>query len=216
MCYFRPRYPFQDDCLYIPRKDELELVRMEEEKVSQEKGTQEKIEANSQQNKMYEHQENKKSDPELNNEFEHQENINYDPQPTKEFEPQQNKEFEPQEKQKNTADFSRISELLIDSLSTTEVNLSNVKKNVAIFKPVIDDFMFKLESIIKIVDIVKENERRKLGTPQAQVASLKTSKDSIDEILELLQGPVFQKVLRQLIVGLLVNDSHVTNLHRST
>lgn len=216
MCYFRPRYPFQDDCLYIPRKDELELVRMEEEKVSQEKGTQEKIEANSQQNKMYEHQENKKSDPELNNEFEHQENINYDPQPTKEFEPQQNKEFEPQEKQKNTADFSRISELLIDSLSTTEGNLSNVKKNVDIFKPVIDDFMFKLESIIKIVDIVKENERRKLGTPQAQVASLKTSKDSIDEILELLQGPVFQKVLRQLIVGLLVNDSHVTNLHRST
>ena len=73
-----------------------------------------------------------------------------------------------------------------------------------LYKPVIDDLMYKLESFIQILDIIKANERRRLSGTQAETASFKISKDSVDEILELLEGPVFQNVLRQFLVGVLV------------
>jgi hypothetical protein len=54
------------------------------------------------------------------------------------------------------------------------------------------------------MDIVQSNHARMTNPPEAQVSSTKTAKDSIDEILELLQGQVFQNVLRQVLVGVLV------------
>jgi len=107
-------------------------------------------------------------------------------------------------KEDEAPDYAKISEILINKLSITEADLSEARNTVELYKPVIDDLMYKLESFIQILDIIKANERRRLSGTQAETASFKISKDSVDEILELLEGPVFQNVLRQFLVGVLV------------
>lgn len=116
----------------------------------------------------------------------------------------------PKGEPKETPDFSQISQMLISKLSTTEANLSEIKKMVEKGKPFLDDFLYKLDSFMQIIEIVKANERPGFNKPQAQVDSLKTTKDSYDEFLELLQGPVFQNVLRQFLVSVMVRNEDVT------
>lgn len=110
----------------------------------------------------------------------------------------------------------QISEMLINNLTITEANLTELRSQVEVAKNFFDDIIYKLESFTQIMEIVKANEERRLNGPQAQLASLKTSTDSVDELLELLQGPVFQKVLRQFLVGMFVRDEGGTNFYRGT
>lgn len=128
--------------------------------------------------------------------------------------------FKQQAKEKrgeaDNPDLLQISEMLIKSLTTTEVKLTGLKGQVEFTKTFFDDLLYKLESFMQIMEIVKANEARRLNGSQAQVASLKTSKDSADEFLELLQGPVFQKVLRQFLLSVLVREDGVTNFEHRT
>jgi hypothetical protein len=107
-------------------------------------------------------------------------------------------------------DVSQVSEMLIKNLTTTEAKLTEVKGQVNFAKMFFDDLIFKLESFLQIVEIVKANEKRRLSEPQAQLASLKTSQDSVDEFLELLQGPVFQNILRQFLISVMAREGNVT------
>lgn len=108
------------------------------------------------------------------------------------------------------AESFNISEKLIANLTATETNLTLIKGRVDSTKGILDDLIYKLESFLQIVEIIRANEERRISAPQAQVATLKTSKDSIDELLELLQGPVFQNVLRQIFISTLVKNGKGT------
>ena len=105
---------------------------------------------------------------------------------------------------------------MLKNLTTTEERLHEVKGQVEFAKTFFDDLIYKLESFLQIVEIVQANEKRRLREPQAQLASLKTSQDSVDEVLELLQGPVFQNILRQFLINVLVRESDVTKFQTET
>lgn len=126
------------------------------------------------------------------------------------------KEEKKEKEEVENFDVSQVSEMLIKNLTTTEAKLTEVKSQVEFAKTFFDDLIFKLESFLQIVDIVKANEKRRLSEPQAQLASLKTSQDSVDEFLELLQGPVFQNILRQFLISVLVKKGNVTNFQDRT
>ncbi|HOB81368.1 MAG TPA: hypothetical protein PLJ33_06805 [Peptococcaceae bacterium] len=114
--------------------------------------------------------------------------------------------------------FAEVSAILIQHLANTEEHLVRIKERIDFAKVILDELLFKMDSISKIMEIVRANEVKSASLAEAQAVSYKTSKDSIDEFLELLQGPVFQKLLRQFFVQIFVGDRYGrgTNLGRPT
>lgn len=111
---------------------------------------------------------------------------------------------------KNTEDKDNnvnVSEKIIALLDKSELGLNNVKTQVGSVKSLFEEIMYKLDSYISILDIIYNNEDRRINSPQASIAGQKESKDTIDEILELLQNPAIQSVLRQFMVGIIGKSS---------
>lgn len=100
-----------------------------------------------------------------------------------------------------------VNEKLLALLDTSDAGLSNIKIQVNSMRYLFDEIMFKLDSFLEVLDIIQQNEERKVNRPVASVAIQKESKDTIDEVLELLQTPVFQNILRQFLVGFLTKSS---------
>ena len=194
MCFFPQRFPYQNQCCCVPRNDTEQIKQTEtsfDEIVK---------------------------DKEVVDSFPTPDETPLVSQSETPIASDQTSEANSQKEseQKGKPDFSQISEILISKLSTAETNLSEIKKMVETGKPFLDDFLYKLESFMQIIEIVNANEKRRFNKPQAQVASLKTTKDSYDEFLELLQGPVFQNVLRQFLVSVMVRNDDVTKFRHST
>lgn len=96
-----------------------------------------------------------------------------------------------------------VSERLISNLNTAETGLNSFRVQVDAAKELLDDIIFKLDSFMQILEIIRSNEDRRLSGPRVQAAYQKTAKDAVDELLELLQTPAMQSVLRQLLLGLM-------------
>ncbi len=97
-----------------------------------------------------------------------------------------------------------VSEVLITKLETAESGLNSIRGQVDLAKAFFDDLLYKMESAIQIIEIIKMNEERKHINSAAQVTDQKTEKDTVDDLLELLQTPALQGVLRQLLVSILI------------
>lgn len=98
-----------------------------------------------------------------------------------------------------------LSALLINRLDAWEAGLQKTSGQMDTVKTVLDEIIFKLDSFLQILQIIHANEEKRLLGPQATVAPApKESKDSIDELLELLHTPALQGVIRQMLVGMLV------------
>lgn len=97
-----------------------------------------------------------------------------------------------------------VSERFISRLESVETGLDKTKGHVDALKVFSDEVVYKLESGLQIMAILRANEERRLSEPQVQLTSTKTSRDTIDDLLALLQTPAVQSVLRQIMVGLLV------------
>lgn len=111
---------------------------------------------------------------------------------------------------KNTEDKDNnvnVSEKIIAILDKSESGLNNVKTQVGTVKSLFEEIMYKLDSYISILDIIYNNEDRRINSPQASISGHKESKDTIDEILDLLQNPALQSVLRQFMVGIIGKGS---------
>lgn len=109
-----------------------------------------------------------------------------------------------------------VSDILIENLAQTEGQIVRVKEQIDFARIVLDEFLFKMESILQILEIVRANDTKSASLTTAKAASYKSSKDSIDELLELFQGPVFQKFLRQIFIQVFVPESSGTNFARQT
>ena len=112
-----------------------------------------------------------------------------------------------EEKNEKQEPIGDISGLVINSLSTAEAGLSNIRDKVDTAKVFIDDIIYKFESILQIIEVVRSNEERRAAGAQITMAAQKTNKDSIDEILELLQTPAMQSIIRQVLVGVITKNS---------
>lgn len=116
--------------------------------------------------------------------------------------PDQNDSAE--KEQENTAPVN-VSELLVNRLDILEAGLNKTSSQVDQAKIVLDDVIFKLDSFLQILQILYANEEKRLQGPQLQAApSQKTTKDAVDELLELLQTPAIQGVLRQFLISIIV------------
>lgn len=109
-------------------------------------------------------------------------------------------------KQQKEMSTLEVSQKLIDKLSTYEKSINDFRGNVDLGKVLLDEVIFKVDSYIQIMDIVKSNEDRKAKGPQAQVSSERVNKDNIDDFLELLQTPAIQNILRQLLISISVKS----------
>lgn len=103
-----------------------------------------------------------------------------------------------EEKDKSTVS---VSEKFVNTMTVAETGLNSLRSQVEITKNMFDELIFKLDSGAQILDIIRSNEERRAAGPQVQAASAKTTKDTIDELLELLQTPMIQNMLRQLMLG---------------
>ena len=200
MCFFPQRFPYQNQSGYVPR-DYSQLENQRE--VSVDENTQDKEVENKEEFEKTTITENEHACP-LKDSYTITSDQSIEADSPKET------------KQKGKRDYTHISEILISKLSNTQTNLSEIRNMVEIGKPFLDDFLYKLESFMQIIEIVKANDRRRYSKSQTEVASLKTTKDSYDEFLELLQGPVFQNVLRQFLVSMMVRDDDVTKYSHTT
>jgi len=96
------------------------------------------------------------------------------------------------------------SERFIASLENYENGAVKIRQYVDSSKYILDGILFQMDSFLKILDVFRENEERKSSQPQLTAAYEKTSKDTIDEVLELLQTPAMQNILRQVLMTILV------------
>ena len=195
MCFFPQRFPYQNQCCRVP-KDYSKLVKQTE--ISPDEIAENSSPMTGEKPIV----------------------ANESVLPIKDSSPiasdQTIKEDSQEKSEQKKLDFAQISEILISKLSTTETNLSEIRNMVETGKPFLDDFIYKIESFMQIIEIIKANERRRFSKPQTQVASVKTTKDSYDEFLELLQGPVFQNVLRQFLISIMVRNDDVTKFNQPT
>lgn len=97
-----------------------------------------------------------------------------------------------------------VSEKFVAKLDQVETTLSNLRGHADTIKLLFDEINFKLDSFMQILEIIRANEERRVNRAQIQVASQKTAKDTVDEFLELLQTPVMQNAIRQLLINMLV------------
>ena len=97
-----------------------------------------------------------------------------------------------------------LSEVFITKLDSYETGIIKIREQADKGKVLLDDLLFYLDSFIKISEVLKEHETRKERDPNAATASFKTNKDTIDEVLELLQTPAFQGILRQVLVSVFI------------
>jgi hypothetical protein len=96
-----------------------------------------------------------------------------------------------------------VSEKLITFLNSSETGLNKVKGHVDNVRFMVEEVTFKLDSMMSILDIIHNSEDRRMKGPQATISSQKESKDTIDEILEMLQNPAIQSMLRQFMMGII-------------
>lgn len=101
------------------------------------------------------------------------------------------------------------SEQLVARLDTFEMGLGKVRGHLDTSRALFDDVLYKIDSFLQILEVLRANEERRLQGIQVNIASVKTNKDTIDEFLELLQTPAFQSILRQFLVGVLVKKQPV-------
>ncbi len=100
----------------------------------------------------------------------------------------------------------QLSEKFVARLDQVETTLSNLRGHADMIKLLFNEINFKLDSFMQILEIIRANEERRINRAQIQVASHKTAKDIVDEFLELLQTPVMQNALRQLLINVLVKN----------
>ncbi|MCR4441415.1 MAG: hypothetical protein QHH10_04635 [Peptococcaceae bacterium] len=96
------------------------------------------------------------------------------------------------------------SEKLIAFLETAETGLVGLKAQASLFRHAFNEIMFKLDSFAQLLDIIRSNEERKTAPPEAALSLKKETKDTLDEILEILQTPAFQGIMRQLALNFIV------------
>lgn len=96
------------------------------------------------------------------------------------------------------------SDRFIARLENYENGVVKIRQQVDVTKVLFDEILIHMDSFLKIMDVIRENEERKQREPQVSAATQKTSKDTIDEVLDLLQTPTFQSILRQVLMGILV------------
>lgn len=109
-----------------------------------------------------------------------------------------------EEEQQGSTNSASTSEVLIQTLGKYEANLNQVRGQVDLVKEFFDTLIYKLDSAAQIMEIIQANEERSINKPQVQLTANKTSRDMIDEVLELLQTPAIQNIVRQFLMGFLV------------
>lgn len=95
-----------------------------------------------------------------------------------------------------------ISEKMVAFLDKSEIGLNSIKTQVNTVQSLFAEIMYKLDSFTSILDIIYNNEDRRIHSSQVSAVNHKETKDNIDEILELLQNPAIQGMLRQFVVGI--------------
>lgn len=86
-------------------------------------------------------------------------------------------------------------------LMSSEVN--NLKEKCTYFRTLLDEGSYKLDSVLKIIDNIrtKEVEIQNAGGDEAVVQQM--NQEQIDDFLEMLKSPAFQKVARQLLARII-------------
>ncbi|MDD4047488.1 MAG: hypothetical protein PHI90_01435 [Clostridia bacterium] len=199
MGYFPPRYYFQG-YNYYSSQDRASSKSTEQNSCEDKNQIQEQQQQQQEQQQEQEIENDQILKEEIKEEIKEKLEANTDKENMK----KQSSEHTEDEKEDKKNSFN-VNEKLLEKLTETENSLNRFKEKADIGKRLFDDAIYKFDSIIQIIEIVRANEERKSNGVKTQEDSTKSSKDSIDEMLELLQGPVFQKVLRQLFVGMLVN-----------
>lgn len=103
-----------------------------------------------------------------------------------------------------------VNEKMIAFLDKSELSLNNVKTQVNTVQSLFTEIMYKLDSFTSILDIIYNNEERRIHSSQVSTVNRKETKDTVDEILELLQNPAIQGLLRQFVAGI-VGKSKTAN-----
>jgi len=99
------------------------------------------------------------------------------------------------------------SEKLISFLETAETGLTGLKAQLNMFRGAFNEILFKLDSFAQLLDIIRSNEERKFAPPEAALSSQTESKDTLDELLEILQTPAFQVLMRRLALSFMIKNS---------
>jgi len=98
-------------------------------------------------------------------------------------------------------------EKFIAGLESYESGIVRLNQQINASKVLFDEILFYIDSFLKILEVIKESELRKQQVPQVKTAFSKTKKDTVDEILELLQIPALQSILRQVLMGIMLKNN---------
>lgn len=83
-------------------------------------------------------------------------------------------------------------------LMSSEVN--SLKEKCIFLRTLLDEGSYKLDSVLKIIGNVREKEVEIQNSGGDEAFVQRMSQEQVDDFLEMLKSPAFQKVARQLLV----------------
>ena len=89
---------------------------------------------------------------------------------------------------------------LLENINVMSNEINNIKNTCSYFRTLLDEGTYKLDSALNIISNIKTKEAEIVNSGGDEVVLQQMSEEQIDNLLEMLKSPAFQKIARQLLV----------------
>lgn len=94
--------------------------------------------------------------------------------------------------------------IILESLATTSNEINNLKNMCSNFRALLDEGTYKLDAVLNIINSIKAREQEIMVAGENKAALQQINEEQIENLLEMLKTPAFQKIARQLLTKLVM------------
>lgn len=87
----------------------------------------------------------------------------------------------------------------LDNLESMSQEINNVRGMCGRLRTLLDEGTYKLDAVLKIINGVKTKEQEIIATGGDPTVLQQMNEEQIDNLLEMLKTPAFQRIARQLL-----------------
>jgi hypothetical protein len=95
---------------------------------------------------------------------------------------------------------------ILENLETTSNEINNLKNMCRNFRTLLDEGTYKLDAVLNIVNSIKTREEEIMVAGGDQTVLQQINEEQINNLLEMLKTPAFQKIARQVLTKLVMEQ----------
>ena len=90
--------------------------------------------------------------------------------------------------------------VVLENLESMSNEIGHFKSTCSYFRTLLDEGSYKLDSALKVIDNIKIKEQEIMVSGGEPAVLQQLNEEQIDNLLEMLKSPAFQKLIRQLLL----------------